>query len=76
PKAALPIGTILTIPAAGSKSSTGTVVTNEVGWLKRAVNSELLYPRFSILNPDLAMTLPAFQIACGATDILAHLMER
>lgn len=76
PKAALPIGTILTIPAAGSESSTGTVITNEAGWLKRAVNSELLYPRFSILNPELAMTLPPFQIACGATDILAHLMER
>lgn len=76
PKAALPIGTILTIPAAGSESSTGTVVTNEAGWLKRAVNSELLYPRFSILNPELAMTLPPFQIACGAVDILAHLMER
>jgi alcohol dehydrogenase YqhD (iron-dependent ADH family) len=76
PEKALPIGTVLTIPAAGSESSTGTVITNEAGWLKRAVNSELLYPRFSILNPELAMTLPPFQIACGATDILAHLMER
>lgn len=76
PKAALPIGTVLTIPAAGSEASTGTVITNEQGWLKRAVNSELIYPRFSILNPELAMTLPPFQIACGATDILAHLMER
>jgi alcohol dehydrogenase YqhD (iron-dependent ADH family) len=76
PKAALPVGTVLTIPAAGSESSSGSVITNENGLLKRAVNSEVLYPRFSILNPELAFTLPPFQIACGAADILAHLMER
>lgn len=76
PRNALPIGTVLTIPAAGSESSTGTVITKEEGMLKRAVNSELLYPRFSILNPELAVTLPPFQVACGASDIMAHLMER
>lgn len=76
PKEALPIGTILTIPAAGSEASTGTVITNEEGWLKRAVNTELIYPRFSILNPEQAFTLPKFQVACGITDIMAHLMER
>jgi len=73
---ALPLGTILTIPAAGSESSTGCVITNEEGGYKRAVNSELIYPRFSILNPELAFTLPKYQVACGVTDILAHLMER
>lgn len=76
PTSALPVATILTLPAAGSESSTGTVITKEEGWLKRAVNSELIYPRFSILNPELAMTLPPFQVACGAMDISAHLMER
>jgi alcohol dehydrogenase YqhD (iron-dependent ADH family) len=76
PIAALPVGTVLTIPAAGSEASTGTVITNEEGWLKRAVNSELIYPRFSILNPELAFTLPKFQVACGVADIMAHLMER
>jgi hypothetical protein len=76
PTAALPVGTVLTIPAAGSEASTGTVITKEEGRLKRAVNSELIYPRFSILNPELAFTLPAFQVACGAVDIMAHLMER
>jgi len=76
PQSALPVGTVLTIPAAGSESSTGTVITNEEGWLKRSVNSELLYPRFSILNPELAFSLPKFQVACGVTDIMAHLMER
>ena len=76
PKAALPIGTVLTLVAAGIEASTGTVITKEEGWLKRAVNSELIYPRFSILNPELAYTLPKFQVACGAMDITAHLMER
>lgn len=76
PVDALPVATVLTIPAAGSESSTGTVITNENGWLKRAVNSDLIYPRFSILNPELAFSLPKFQVACGVTDIMAHLMER
>ena len=73
---ALPVGTILTIPAAGSESSTASVLTNEDGWIKRGYNSEVIYPKFSILNPELAFTLPPFQVACGAADILAHLMER
>ena len=75
-KQAIPIGTILTIPAAGSEASTGCVITNEDGWFKRAFNSELVYPRFSILNPQLAFTLPKYQVACGAADIIAHLVER
>lgn len=76
PQAALPVGTVLTLSAAGSEASTGTVITKEEGWLKRAVNSDLIYPRFSILNPELTFTLPPFQVACGAVDIMAHLMER
>ena len=76
PVDALPIGTVLTIPAAGSEASTGTVISKEEGDLKRAVNSELIYPRFSILNPELAFSLPKFQVACGAVDIMSHLMER
>jgi alcohol dehydrogenase YqhD (iron-dependent ADH family) len=73
---ALPVATVLTIPAAGSESSTASVVTNEDGWIKRGFNSELLYPKFSVLNPELAFTLPAFQVACGSADIMSHLMER
>lgn len=75
-KKALPLATILTIPAAGSEASTGCVITNEDGGFKRAVNSEYIYPRFSMLNPELAFTLPKYQVACGSADILAHLMER
>lgn len=76
PVDALPVGTVLTISAAGSEASTGTVITKEEGGFKRAVNSDLIYPRFSILNPELMFSLPAYQVACGATDIMAHLMER
>ena len=75
-KKALPVGTILTLPAAGSESSSSSVITNEEGWFKKFVDTELIYPKFSILNPELAFTLPPFQVACGAADILAHLMER
>lgn len=73
---ALPVGTILTIPAAGSEASTASVITNEDGNYKRGFNSDLIYPRFSILNPELAFTLPKYQVACGVADILSHLMER
>lgn len=75
-KEALPIGTVLTIAAAGSEGSGGSVVTKENGMLKRDVGSDLLRPRFSILNPALTQTLPAYQTACGATDIMAHVFER
>ena len=73
---ALPIGTILTIAAAGSEGSGASVVTKEDGWLTRDVGSDLLRPKFSILNPELTCSLPAFQTACGAADIMAHVFER
>lgn len=73
---ALPIGVILTIPAAGSESSTGSVITNEDGWYKRSYNSLILRPKFAIMNPELTYTLPDYQTACGAADMFAHVMER
>jgi len=73
---ALPLGVILTIPAAGSETSQFSVVTNEEGWLKRDIGYEFIRPQFAILNPELPFTLPAYQVAAGATDIMAHLMER
>lgn len=76
PKEALLVATILTIPAAGSEASHSSVITNEDGWYKRGLSNELLYPVFSILNPELTYTLPDYQTACGAADILAHIMER
>ncbi len=73
---ALPIGTVLTIAAAGSEGSGASVVTKEEGMLKRDIGSDLIRPRFSVLNPQLTCTLPAYQTACGATDIMAHVFER
>ncbi len=73
---ALPVGTILTIAAAGSEGSGASVVTQESTRLKRDVGSDLLRPVFSILNPELLFTLPAYQTACGAADIMAHVFER
>jgi alcohol dehydrogenase YqhD (iron-dependent ADH family) len=72
----LPIGTILTIPAAGSESSDSAVITNEELQLKLGFGSPLMRPKFSILNPELTFTLPNYQTACGCMDIMAHTMER
>ena len=73
---ALPLGTIVTISAAGSEGSAESVITKENGMFKRAASGEALRPRFTIMNPALTQTLPAFQTACGITDIIAHLYER
>lgn len=73
---ALPIATILTISAAGSEGSPDSVITHEKGMHKRGASGEAFRPVFSILNPALTQTLPRFQIACGITDIMAHLFER
>lgn len=73
---ALPIGTVLTIAAAGSEGSPDSVITNEDGMFKRGATGEGIRPTFSILNPALTETLPAYQTACGITDIMAHLYER
>lgn len=73
---ALPVGTVLTIAAAGSEGSGDSVITKEEGMYKRGTGSEALRPRFSILDPQLTTTLPPYQTACGITDIMAHLYER
>ena len=73
---ALPVGTILTIAAAGSEGSPDSVITKEEEMLKRGASGEAYRPVFSILNPALTQTLPAYQTACGITDIMAHLFER
>ncbi len=73
---ALPMATILTISAAGSEGSPDSVITQEDGMYKRGASGEALRPAFSILNPALTATLPKYQVACGITDIMAHLFER
>lgn len=74
--ACVPIGVILTIAATGSEMSDSSVITKEEGWVKRGYNSDLCRPVFAIMNPELTMTLPDYQTACGCADILMHTMER
>ena len=73
---ALPVGTVLTISAAGSEGSPDSVITREDGMFKRGASGDAIRPRFSILNPALTQTLPPYQTAAGITDIMAHLYER
>ena len=73
---ALPVATVLTIAAAGSEGSPNSVITKQDGLLKRGTADDLLRPVFSILNPELTMTLPPYQTASGAADIIAHVLER
>ena len=72
----VPIGVVLTMAATGSEMSHSSVITKEEGWIKRGYSSDLGRPRFAIMNPELTMTLPDYQTACGCTDILMHTMER
>ena len=71
-----PIGVVLTIAASGSEMSNSSVITKEEGGIKRGYNDEICRPKFAIMNPELTMTLPDYQTACGCTDILMHTMER
>ncbi|MGH4117413.1 iron-containing alcohol dehydrogenase [Clostridium sp.] len=73
---ALPVATVLTIAASGSEGSPDSVITNENGLLKWATTGEALRPKFSILNPQYTCSLPAYQTACGITDIMLHVCER
>ena len=75
---ALPIGVILTISAAGSETSNSAVLTNDTlpQPTKRGINTDLNRPKFAILNPELTMTLPKWQIGAGAADIFMHTAER
>ena len=71
-----PIGVVLTIAAAGSEMSGGSVVTKEDEQLKRSYGCDNARPKFAIMNPELTYTLPKYQIACGVVDIMMHTMER
>jgi len=73
---ALPVATVLTIAAAGSEGSESSVITKTDGNYKRGYSNDIIRPVFSILNPALTQTLPAFQTAAGSADIMAHILER
>jgi hypothetical protein len=72
----VPVGVVLTIPAAGSESSASSVVTNEDGWQKVGYGALVMRPKFALMNPELTYSLPAYQTACGVADMMAHIMER
>ena len=76
PAQALSIGVVLTIPAAGSESSNSSVITDLDNSNKRHMEGAALLPKFALMNPELTYTLPPYQTACGASDIMAHTMER
>ena len=75
-KDSMPLGVILTLAATGSEMSDSSVITKEEGLVKRGYSSDFGRPKFAILNPELTMTLPDYQTACGCTDIMMHTMER
>ncbi|WP_428897653.1 hypothetical protein Dip518_001444 [Parelusimicrobium proximum] len=76
PVSALPVATILTIPAAGSESSQSVVISNEETQMKIGFGSPIIRPVFSILNPEFCFTLPAEQAGYGVCDMMAHIFER
>ena len=76
PVAALPVGTILTIPGSGSEMSESSIITHEEKQLKYGIDNELIVPEFSVLNPEMCLTIPPRLMAAGIADILSHLMER
>lgn len=77
PQAALPIGVVLTIPAAGSEGSGNTVITKRDGMVKISIRTDfVLRPKFAVMNPVLTFTLPPYQTASGVADMMAHIMER
>ena len=74
---ALPIGVVLTIPAAGSEGSGNAVITKLDGMHKISIRTEYaLRPKFALLNPELTFTLPPYQTAAGIVDMMAHILER
>ena len=72
----LPVATVLTIPAAGSEMSNGSVITNDEGKLKKDYGTDMFRCKFALMNPELTFTLPPYQTACGVVDIMMHTMER
>ena len=74
---ALPLGVVLTIPAAGSEGSGNSVITKESEKRKISIRTDFwLRPKFALMNPELTYTLPAAQTFAGVADMMAHIMER
>ncbi len=75
-KEALPIGTVLTLAATGSEMNNGSVITRKSLQAKLPFHNDLVFPRFSILDPTKSFTLPERQVANGVVDAFVHVMEQ
>jgi NADP-dependent alcohol dehydrogenase len=75
-KAALPFGSVLTLPATGSEMNAGAVITRKATLEKFAFGSPHVYPKFSVLDPTKTYTLPARQVGNGIVDAFVHTMEQ
>ena len=75
-RAALPVGSVLTIAASGSELSKSCVITNEATGDKRSYNDDIIRPKFTVLDPTLTLSLPDYQTMSGCADIMMHTMER
>lgn len=73
---AIPLGTVLTLPATGSEMNSGAVVTRRATQDKLAFMHPLVYPRFSVLDPTVTLTLPPRQVGNGVVDAFTHIMEQ
>ena len=76
PETALSVGVVLTLAASGSEGSPNAIITHEETLDKTAAEADCIRPKFSVMNPALTESLPAFQTACGVTDIISHALER
>ncbi len=72
----LPVGVVLTLPASGSETSDSAVLTDEKTLIKRGLSSDLNRPAFAVMDPQLAATLPKYQVACGVADVMMHTLDR
>jgi len=74
----LPIGTVLTIAAAGSETSDSAVLTDDVTGthIKKGITTDYNRCKFAIMDPELTYTLPKYQIGAGVADIFMHTSER
>lgn len=73
---AVPFGTVLTLPATGSEMNSGAVISNKTLKDKLTFHSPMVFPKFSVLDPTTAYSLPTKQISNGVVDAFVHITEQ
>lgn len=76
PKSAVPLGSVMTLPATGSEMNCGAVISRKSSLEKLPFSSPLVFPRFSVVDPETTYSLPPRQIANGVVDAFVHVMEQ